>query len=183
MENELHGRKAEDSSCARRTMEVTGHPPAAGRVCVHCSTKPSSLLLTCTDQGQSLAALPGTLICKHSVHVHAYRCIEIIRKLESFLILISYSGSTSGETATLFQIITNQTKPSVALDLCLWLCFKMMNWKAFVPTSVWICWLFKLIWTYCCCPWFPENVINCLKKEKKETSQEYSAEICCGVFP
>lgn len=138
-----NGRKAEGSSRARRRMEVTGQPSPAGRVCAHCSTRlASSLLLTCTDQGQSSGALPGTLqlephICKPSMCVHACRCTEIIWKLQSFLILIFYSGSTSGEAATAFQIITYQTKPSVEVDLCLWLCFKIMNWKAFVPTSVW----------------------------------------------
>lgn len=191
IEKEPNGRKTEGSSRARRRMEVTGQPSPAGRVCAHCSTRlASSLLLTCTDQGQSLGALPGTLqlephICKPSMCVHACRCTEIIGKLQFFLILIFYSGSTSEEAATAFQIITYQTKPSVEVDLCLWLCFKIMNWKAFVPTSVNF-WLFKLFWTYCCCPWFPENVINCSKKKKRGISQEkykHSAKICCGLFP
>lgn len=170
-------------------MEVRGKPKLLGE-CVliaapnllHFFWPAQIVVLRCSTWDTAA----GAHICKHSVHVHSYWFIEILWKLQSFLILIFYSGSTSGKTATVFQIITNQTKPSVALDFSLWLCSKIMNCKAFVPASLWICKLFKLVWTYCCCPWFPENVINCLKKKKKETSQDkykHSAEICCGVFP
>lgn len=85
IEKEPHDRKAEDSSCARRRMEFAGQLPPAGRLYAPYSTKlSSSLLLTCTDQEQSLGALPGTLqleprICKHSKHVYtrACRCMQV----------------------------------------------------------------------------------------------------------
>lgn len=80
--------------------------------------------------------------------------------------------------------IPNKTKcGSRPLSLTL---FQNYELESFCPNICVNFWLFKLFWTYCCCPWFPENVINCSKKKKRGISQEkykHSAEICCGLFP
>lgn len=177
-------------------MEVTGQPLPTGRVCTLCNTKPASFLLSnCTDGEQSLGAVPGML--QLELHVCKTQCVRLCMRVHT-----DYMEITSFPQPHLLvrfhlrrgchcfpkSYKANKTKvgvrpPSLTL-------VQNCQLENFCPEVCVNLWLFKLIWAYCCCPCFSENAINCLKKKKKDTSQEKykhseccSAEICCGLFP
>lgn len=96
--------------------------------------------------------------------------MQITWKWHLFLIFIFYSASTWEEAATPSRLCKpNETKVWVRSPLGLQ--FKAVKWKTLVQRTVPTSGL-EVVWTYFGCPCFKENSISCLKKRKKEISQE-----------